>query len=228
MMRSNSIVGILLCMLLLGGSASGSDHEETVPYYRNGAFNVPILEGWTNLSGADYAQFELAEAQAIIRTELVTADDGIRAAQAALGDLLGQDIGQPVYSDKVNLADGTWHVLVFDIDEATSASSMARRSDSGVIVITFVERDLSARTVLLTITQADDSRDEADPEIAVATETLAGIDLIDLEDAEVIGLASGAWRVFRRPTLTAMGMVFGNESYLALRTGRAGRFRDAR
>lgn len=214
-------VAIMLCLLLAGG-ASANDHDETLPYYRMGAVNVPILEGWANQSSADFAQFELTEAQATIRTAFVSANNGIEAAQAELANLLGVGIDGPVYSDKVNLADGTWNVLAYDIDEATTASSMARRSDAGFIVITFVERNPAARTVLVTITQADESRDVADPEIARMTEALAGVGLTQFSGAEVIDLASGTWRVYRRPALTAMGMVFGNESYVALQAGEPG------
>ena len=226
-MKAVDIAAILLCLLLIGGVASGSDHDETVPYYRTKAFNVPILDGWTNQSGADFAQFELADAQATIRTALIAAADGVAAAQGALNDLLGLDIGGPVYSDKVNLADGTWHVLVFDIDEAITASAMARRQDDGFIVISFIERDRTRRTALLTITQADDAMEGADPEIAQAALVLAGIDLTGLGDPEVIDLASGTWRVYRRPKLTVMGMVFGNDSFVALQEGELGGSGDA-
>jgi len=220
-MQSKIAVAIMLCLLLAGG-ASASDHDETRPYYRMGALNVPMLEGWANRSSADFAQFELTEAQATIRTAFVAANNGIEAAQDELAKLLGVDIGGPVYSDKVNLADGTWNVLAFDIDEATTASSMARRSEAGFIVISFIERNPAARTVLLAITQADESRDLADLEIARMTEALSGVDLALLSAAEVIDLASGTWRVYRSPALTAMGMVFGNESYVALQAGEPG------
>ncbi len=213
---------IVLCLLLLAGSASGSNHEEIVPYYRIGAVNVPILEGWANQSSADFAQFELTEAQATIRTALVSADDGIEAAQTELNDLLGMDIGQPVYSDKVNLADGTWHVLAFDIDEAITASSMARRSEAGFIVISLVERNPAARTVLVTITQEDDGLADASPEIASAAKTIAGIDISNLSPSEIVNLLSGEWIVYASDSVTAMGTVFGNESYVALQEGEPG------
>ena len=136
MMKPGHIAAILLSLLLIAGGASANDDEATVPYYRSSNFNVPILQGWANQSGVDHAQFELAEAGAIIRTALVTAADGMAAAQSELRDLLGPDIGQPIYSDKVNLADGTWQVLVFDADDATTASVMSRRADSGYVVVT--------------------------------------------------------------------------------------------
>jgi len=221
-MKPIRATAILLCLLLTCAGASGSDHDETVPYYRSGAFNAPILEGWANQSGADFAQFELAEAQAVIRTALVTAPDGLAAAQGALRDLLGRDIGQPVYDDKVNLADGTWRVFVFDIDEATTASTMTRRMDNASVVISFVERDPESRTLLLTMAQADETMDAAEPELAHAAEALVGTDLAGLGEPDVLELASGTWRVYRQPELTAMGTVFGNDSYLALQAGPPG------
>lgn len=222
MMIPKQVATILLCLLLIGGGASANGEQRTVPYYRSGAFNAPILGGWANESNANLAQFELAEAQATIRTSLVSAADGLAAARGELSDLLGLDINQPVYDEKVNLADGTWRVLVFDLDEATTASVMTRRNETDFAVITFVERNPAARTAMLAITQADDSWDEADPEIALAAEALAGIGLEQLDSAEVTDMPSGSWRVFRQPALTVMGMVFGNESYVALQEGEAG------
>lgn len=222
MMKPIPGVAILLCLLLIGGSASGSDHEETVPYYRSGAFNAPILVGWEDQSSDQIAQFQLAEAQATIRTALVTADDGLAAAQADLGDLLGQDIRQPLYNDKVNLADGTWHVLVFDIDEATTASVMTRRSDGGFIVISFVERDPARRTALLTIAQADDNLTDASPEIASAAMAIADVDMTYLAPVGIVALLSGEWIIYASDNVTAMGMVFGNDSYIALQMGEPG------
>lgn len=222
MMNTKRITAYLLCLLLISGGARASDHEDTVPYYRSIAFNAPILAGWANQSSADYAQFELAAAQATIRTAIITADDGLAAAQGELGDLLGVGIGQPLYNDKVNLADGTWHVFVFDIDDTTTASVMARRTDRGFAVISFVERNPAARTMMVTVTQADDAADVADPEIGQAALALAGSDLVEFGAPEVIDLASGAWRVFRSPELVAVGMVFGNDSYIALQTGEPG------
>lgn len=221
-MKPKRVAIILLYLLLISGGAGGSDHNETVPYYRGGAFNAPILEGWTDQSGADFAQFELAEAQALIRTAMPSAADGLAAAQSELRDLLGRDVGQPLYDDKVNLADGTWRVLAFDIDEATTASSMTRRSDARFVVISFVEQDPASRTLMLTMAQADETKGAADPELRRAAEALVGIDLAPLGEPEVMDLASGNWRLHRQPELTAMGMVFGNDSYLALRAGPPG------
>ncbi len=223
-MKPTRIALILLWLLLIGGGVGGSDHEAAVPYYRASGFNVPILEGWANQSGADFAQFALVEAQATIRTARVSAADGLAAAQSELSELLGLDIGQPVYSNKVNLADGTWQVLVFDIDDATTASVMSRRADSEHVVITFVERNPAARIVLLTTTQADDTLEDAAPEIATAVEAIAGITMNELSPAENITLPSGEWIVYASDIVTAMGMVFGNDSYMALREGEPGDF----
>ena len=70
--------------------------------------------------------------------------------------------------------------------------------------------------------RTDEALDAATPEIARAIAKLTGIALQELDDEEVIELPSGAWAVYRRPTLAAMGMVFGNDSYVALQEGQLG------
>ena len=96
-----------------------------------------------------------------------------------------------MYSDKVNLADGTWVVLVYDIDAETTASVMARRAGSQVVVISFVERDPAVRTIMLTVAQADAALDDATPEIGLALESLTGLRLDALGDPESIEIPSG-------------------------------------
>ena len=162
------------------------------------------------------------DAQATIRIAVAPVNDAISAAEQDLEDLLGTGISQPVYSDKVNLADGTWNVLVYDIDAATTASVMSRLHEARSVVISFVESDPAARTVLLTMARTDEALDAATPEIARAIAKLTGIALQELDDEEVIELPSGAWAMYRRPTLAAMGMVFGNDSYVALQEGQLG------
>ena len=221
-MNARIILVVLLVALVASGSVIANDSDKTVPYFQARGFNVPILDGWEDQSSAEFAQFYLSEAQATIRTAIVPVNDAIAAAEQDLEEMLGADIGQPVYSDKVNLADGTWNVLVYDIDAATTASVMARRHEARSVVISFVESDPAARTVLLTMARTDEALDVATPEIARAIAKLTGIALQELDDEGVIELPSGAWAMYRRPTLAAMGMVFGNDSYVALQEGQLG------
>ena len=192
---------------------------QTVPYFQAGRFNVPVLVGWANQSTEEIAQFHLAEAEATIRTTLVSADDPLAAAQTDLAEWLGVEVGPPAFSDKVNLADGTWQVLIFDIDAATTASVMARRQEAQVVLISFVETAPDARAMVLTLAQADYSLDAATPEIARALEELTSDKLDQIDGAGTVVLPSGEWEVYERPGLSAMGMVFGNDSYIALGKG---------
>ncbi len=216
--RLRIISAILVALLALGGAAA-QESETTVPYVRARGFNAPVLEGWANQSTDEIAQFHFAEAQATIRATLVAADDPLAAAQAELAEWLSAEIGPPVFSDKVNLADGTWQVFIFDIDAATTASVMARRQEAQVIVISFVETSPEARTVMLTLAQTDDSLDAATPEIARALTELADFNISQLQAVGTVALPSGDWHVHERPGLSAMGMIFGNDSYIALQEG---------
>lgn len=221
-MRSNSILPVLLLALLTVGIVAGQDDDISLRYFQSAAFNAPILEGWEDQSTEDVAQFYLPTAQTTIRTAIVRGGDAIAAAEADLARHLAMQIMPPVYQDKVNLADGTWAVLVYELDDATTASVMARQDNSQVVVVSFVERNPAARTVMLTIAQSDESQDAATAEITVALEALAGTSLNDLEESESLDLPSGHWTAHKSVAVSALGMVFGNDSFIALQEGEIG------
>ncbi len=222
MMKPAITIAALLCALLTIGLVSAQDDEAKTPYFQSRSFNAPILAGWENQSGEDFAQFHWAEASATIRTAIVPLDDISDAVGADLSEAFGIAVGQPIYRDKVNLADGTWSALVYDVDEATTASVMARLASAGTLVISFVEQDPAARIALLTMAQTDDALDDPTPEIAIAVESIAGRSLSELTRAESVLLPSGEWTVYAGEAMSAMGMVFGNDSYIALREGAPG------
>ncbi len=223
MMKFTITLAMILLALLSYGAAQAEDiDEESAAYFQSRAFNVPILEGWEDQSGDDYAQFHLAEAEATIRTAIVPRDDIIAAVGAELSDAFGINVGQPNYQDKVNLADGTWSVLVYDYDEDTTASVMARLAGAGAAVISLVERDPAARTALLTLARTDNSQEDAATEIALAIDAMAEKAPSVLAQAERAMLPSGEWVIYAGEGLTAMGLVFGNDSYIALREGAPG------
>ena len=214
-----TLATLFLTLLSLGGIRA---QDSAAPYFQSSAFNAPILVGWEDLSADEIAQFHLAEAAATIRTTTRVATDPVKAAEAELAALTGKQASQPVYSGKVNLADGAWTVLVYDLNAATTASVMARIAGERIALISFVERDPAARTALLTLAQVDDALDEATPEIDLALEAIGGTSLIDLERRESARLPSGEWLRFASDGAQAMGMVFGNDSYVALQTGEPG------
>ena len=212
----------LLLALLTGAIVSSQDGENRLAYYQSAAFNAPVLTGWKDQSRDEVAQFHWAAASATIRTALVKADDPIAAAEAELSSWLGVEVGQPVYRDKVNLADGTWSVLVFDIDADSTASIMTRRAGERFVVISFVERKPDARMVMLAVARGDSAREDAGAEIAYAVAALGGAELGALDVGAVVELPTGEWATYTGEQLSAMGLVFGNDSFIALAEGDIG------
>ncbi len=222
-MKTAITVLTLALALLTNGAVMANDGKEAgAPYFQSRAFNVPILDGWDDQSGEAFAQFHLAEAQATIRTTTRTLSDPIAAAEAELAMLTSLRVPSPTYSDKVNLADGTWQVLVYDLEEETTASVMARTADGRVVVISFIERDPAARTAMLTLARSDESHEDAAREMILASDALAETMPSYLAQEESVTLASGEWSVYAGEGITAMGLVFGNDSYVALQQGEQG------
>lgn len=129
------------------------------------------------------------------------------------------EFGEPIYQNKVNLADGTWTVLIYEPDGVASASVMARRARSQAVVISFVESDPAARILMLTIAQSGDAREDAGSEIDLALSLLASNKAADLVEMTALSLPSGEWTGVVGDSTAAMGMVFGNDSYLAIGEG---------
>jgi hypothetical protein len=216
-------IAILLLAAAAGGNVSAEDGEGTaVPYYQSRAFNVPMLAGWFDQSGEDFAQFQLAAAQATIRVKVVSERDPIAAVDTELAELTGMEAPQATYRDKVNLADGTWHVLVYDLDDVTTASVMARAIEGQVAVISFIERDPATRTVMLTLARSDASHEDAAHEMILAADALAETMPSYLAQEASVTLPSGEWTVYTGDGLTVMGFVYGNDSYVALQQAEQG------
>ncbi|MDE2775489.1 MAG: hypothetical protein OXI77_06075 [Chloroflexota bacterium] len=223
MMKTAIAIATLLIAPFAIGAVYAEDGEgASTPYFQTTTFNAPIIEDWENQSTDDIAQFHLAAEQATIRTASLATGDVIAAVESELDALTGSQVSPPIYSDKVNLADGTWHVLAYDLDEATTASVMARRAGERTVVISFVERDPAARTVVLTLARTDDAQDDAGREIALALDAIGGSLPSLLKQADNVTLPSGDWVVYSSDGAAAMGMVFGNDSYVALREGAPG------
>ena len=212
----------LLLALLSGAIASSQDGENKLAYFQTAAFNAPVLPGWEDQSQERVAQFHLAAAAATIRSALADADEPIAAAEADLASWLGVEVGQPVYQDKVNLADGTWSVLIYDIDAASTASIMTRRAGGRFAVISFVERDAAARTVMLAVARGEAAHEDASAEVAYAVAALGDADYSALNAGAGVTLPSGEWATYSGERLSAMGMVFGNDSFIALQEGKLG------
>lgn len=192
-----------------------------VPYFQSQMFNAPVLDGWENQSTEDIAQFYLADTQATIRTAVVNVGDSVDGAKQDLETFLGTTLDDPIYNDKVNLADGTWVVLVYQVDEDTTASAMARQNDGRTFVVTFIETNPDANVFMTTIAHTDDS-DANNPilEMATAVEAFTSVSVDDLSEPETIALPTGEWTLqTNEDSVTAVGWIFGNDSYLAVADG---------
>lgn len=209
----------LLLILLTTCISLAQEEATTLPYYQLSAFNVPILPGWEDQSTDTVAQFHLARVQATIRTAMAPLSDPLAASESDLRNVLGSDIGQTIYQGKVNLADGTWTVLVYQVDDNTTASVMARAENSQSVVISFIERDPSVRAAMLTIAQSGESSADPSAEIALALEALTDASLPDLEYAGRLPEPNPEWEVYIGENVSVAGMVFGNDSYVALIEG---------
>ena len=203
------------CSLLAQDEAGRS----VIPYFQSPAFNVPILENWEDQSSESIAQFYQPAAQAAIRTRIVRTDDVVSAAEQDLQAWRGSRVEAPVYQDKVNLADGTWTVLVYQIDGDTTASVMARQDEAGIVVISFVEDHPAARMIMVAIAHSGDARGDARTEMATALEAFNISSRGDLSEPQTVMLPSGEWLLQSGEAVSVMGRVFGNDSYVAIAAG---------
>ena len=219
MTRSIATLLVLLFSFAAIGTVSAEDGEATAAYVQAMAFNVPLLEGWENQSTEQVAQFHLGSSQATIRMAIVPLADPLAAVEKELLETFDLQPGAPIYQDKVNLADGTWTVRAYQPDADTSVSVMARRIESKTVVISFVESNPAVSVFLATIAQAGDTRDDPTTEIGIALEAFAATTIDELGEPSTLSLPSGSWRVFANKDFTAMGMVFGNDSYVAVSVG---------
>lgn len=216
MMRPALALFCVLCALWPGGGLLAQE-EPTVPYFQSAAFNAPIPVGWQDQSRADIAQFYQAAAQATIRTRIVPAGDVAAAVEQDLQAWLGSPVDSAVYQGKVNLADGTWRSLVYQIDDDTTASVMARPNETGVIVISFVEAHSAAKIIMLAIAQADQNDAQTEMTAALQTFNIAG--RADLSEPQTLSLSSGEWLLQSSAAAAVMGRAVGNDSYIALAEG---------
>jgi hypothetical protein len=212
------IIALIWALISIFSVMAQEETEElpVIPYFQSYDFNVPILEGWENQSTEEIAQFYLADAQATIRTHVVNNSDSIAGAAQDLQDFFDSELPDPIYSEKVNLADGTWAVLVYQIDENTTASAMSRQSDGRSFVVSFIERNPDVELIMATIAHADEAQETAVDEIAIAVETFTSETANNLSDPEIMKLSSGEWVMQSAGDVSAMGWVFGNDSYLAV------------
>lgn len=218
-MRSTRLAAALLWALLTAYSPLAQDAAGA--YFQSAAFNAPILEGWEDQSSETIAQFYHADARAVIRTNVIRGVDAVSGAEQDLQAWRGSPVGGPIYQGKVNLADGTWAALVYQIDAETTASVMARQDGADTFVISFVEDHPAARIIMAVIAHSGEAQDGARAEVAAALEALSLGSGDDLSEPQAAALPGGEWLLQSSAAVTVMSRVFGNDSYLAIAEGDA-------
>ncbi len=221
MIHTRYILALLWTIISVFGVMAQDDEEElpVIPYFQSYAFNVPMLEDWEDQSTEDIAQFYLADTQTTIRTHVVDNPDSISGAEQDLKAFFDSELPDPIYSEKVNLSDGTWAVLVYQIDDETTASAMSRQADGRSYVISFIESNPDVEIIMATIAHADADQADATPELAIAVETFTSTSADDLSNPETITLPSGEWVMQTADSVSTLGWVFGNDSYIAVADG---------
>lgn len=221
MVQTRYILAILWAIISVFGVMAQEDEEElpVIPYFQSYAFNVPILEDWEDQSTEDIAQFYQADTQVTIRTHVVDNRDSIAGAEEDLQAFFDSELPDPIYSEKVNLSDGTWAVLVYQIDDETTASAMSRQADGRSYVVSFIESDPDVEIIMATIAHADTAQETAIDEMSIAVETFTSTSADDLSDAETMILPSGEWVMQTADSVSTLGWVFGNDSYIAIADG---------
>ncbi|GAB1421794.1 hypothetical protein MASR2M15_19850 [Anaerolineales bacterium] len=113
----------LLCLMAMGLQTLAQEtepEEAKISYYR-GEFNVPLIEGWEQTVSEDgILSFKDPQSASVIQVQQWDVDM-VEAALASLNDTA-------IYSDKINMPDGTWQqVIAVEGNESTSAIAQDRK-----------------------------------------------------------------------------------------------------
>lgn len=226
------LIFILLIMSLLPTALFAQEAdltEEDLPeidYYRSPlGFNIPVLGGWENFSTNEAANFTNEAANAEILVTLTNESVVETGIDQILVEGFDTDVSvEPVFSSKINLADGTWTQVIYQNDERT-ISAMGQIRNDKTYVLSMVEDQVDADVFLMVVPTPDDASSTEDvlPGMLLAAEEIGITIDSDPESIETISLPSGNWTKaiydLDGDTVTLMGFVFGNATYVTVATG---------
>jgi hypothetical protein len=225
---------VLLClaaMMLVAGAiplAQEAPEAEALPeieYYRaHPRFHVPVVEGWDNASTSDFARFLTEEFHGEIVVEEYPGDD----VSANLLALVTARFGAPsetLYSDKVNLRDGTWELVIYQSgDTLVSAMGVARRGNTYIIALAESAPDANVAVMIVPDEAGATPLDVPRPGVNAAIARLTDSDVSAQDGApERVALPSGDWTRYRFDTesgpLVAEGLHVGAATFVTIATG---------
>lgn len=226
-------IGWLLLLPIWSAAAQEAPIEEELPvidyYHSNLGFNIPVIGAWENFSTRDFAYFRKESASAELHVDVVQETDVITGLNETLENVLSFDLSsEPLFSDSINLADGTWQQFIHQQGERTvSAFGQVRNAKTYVISLTEDQPDADLYLMIIRNTETSTQVSPPDPAPAIATALETLWDDFDAEPAssELVELPSGIWTQqnyeWDDQPVTVLGMVFGNATYVTIATGEA-------
>ena len=236
--------GLLLLLLLFIGVVYAQEtevEELAIPYYQSADFNVPLLEEWEDTTENNSIDFNHTDWASHIRVVLIDENDATQGIQQALSNVTTETLPEPLFQSRVNLADGTWHQFIYGLDNGQTISAFGQARDGQTYVLSFSEQIEDDSLYMLIVqnqelpptltaeqaveTAQDEAIRDARPGIQEAVETLFGEEYEhDPSQTTFVELPSGTWQrnQYELPngnTITALGMVFGNATYVTLQQG---------
>lgn len=209
------------------GSTDAEMSEEEapeIPFYSSAdGFNVPILETWVDESDESTAFFLNPDLQArIVTTAAGEGDDPTEVAAEALGATI---TSEPIFSNRINTADGTWEQRYYDEGDS-NVSILSKTEEGRRYVIAFIEDDPEV-AVYMPLVDRTWEEDTTLPGIEQAIESLgiAAVDALPEPTIETVSLPSGDWESatydIDGTTVTGYGLNFGVTDYVAIAIGDA-------
>ncbi len=221
----NSTFWLIVCLVIIFPVIAQEETEEdTVSYVQHPYFNVPKLYNWEEKSTDTLAQFVYLDFPAQIQTIAVETDKvdvGIKRAVLEATDI---EVDTATYEGRVNLADGTWNLRVFQPDEVTTISAMGQVRDNLTYVISFIESSPDSNMQMLILRNEEDGEEDPTPAMREILSQFTQLDAeSEPEDTTVHDLPSGEWAQFTfnvdDTPISILGMVFGNHTYLTFAQG---------
>lgn len=228
------VIGSMLLLLVLplgaqDDAAEGStdadmseEEEPEIPFYSSSeGFNVPILSTWVDESDNMTALFTNTDLQARIVTAAAgEGDDPTAVASDKLGITIGSE---PIFTNRVNTADGTWEQRYYDEGD-THISILSKTQEGRRYVIAFIESnpDVAVYMPLIDRTWDDES---ALPGIEQSIESLgiATADELPEPTLGTVSLPTGEWQTatydLDGTIVTGYGLNFGVTDYVAIAVG---------
>lgn len=233
-MLKRLILILLFVILMLPIPMTAQEAESTeeelpeIDYYRSPVgFNIPILAGWENFSTNTAANFRNTAANAEILVTLTEETEVEVGIDQILETNLDVNVTtDPVFTSKVNLSDGTWTQVIYQNGTRT-ISAIGQIRNNKTYVLSMVEDQADADVFLLVVPTPDTTAVEAEPlpGMLLAAESVGMTIESEPVSTEQVSLPSGDWTEVvydvDGESVTLLGLIFGNATYVTIATGDA-------